>query len=200
MFVCACVCDVCGDVCKYACTCMRVRVCVCVYAYACMRVRVRGRECVCVFVGVNASAGTRICVYACMRACVHACMRACVYACVPDSNSRTNGGQIAAEPGRLELLKTMALSGSPEEKTRATSVCYHISRSPQVCAEVGRGQGAGSVEVRVCAKGVVRDLSCALMMMLVLGTAERARSLLRISLSLSVLLCICVSACENAHQ
>ena len=36
-----------------------------------------------------------------------------------------------AAAGMLELLKGMAVSGSPEEKTRATSVCYHISRSPQ---------------------------------------------------------------------
>ena len=97
----------------YVCACMRMRMRVCVYA--CTRVRMRVR------------------VYACTRVCVR----------VPDSNSRTNGGQIAAEAGMLELLKTMALSGSPEEKTRATSVCYHISRSPQVCAGVGRGQGAG---------------------------------------------------------
>uniref|UniRef100_A0A6T7T890 Uncharacterized protein n=1 Tax=Hanusia phi TaxID=3032 RepID=A0A6T7T890_9CRYP len=38
-------------------------------------------------------------------------------------------GKIASEPGMLELLRAMALTGTPEEKTRATSVCYHISRS-----------------------------------------------------------------------
>ncbi|EKX39594.1 hypothetical protein GUITHDRAFT_114320 [Guillardia theta CCMP2712] len=40
------------------------------------------------------------------------------------------GGKIASEPGLLECLKKLCSSKDAEEQTRATSICYHISRSP----------------------------------------------------------------------
>ena len=48
--------------------------------------------------------------------------------------------KIASEPGMLNVLKDMVLSGSDEEKTRGISVCYHISRAPsaqQLMADQG---------------------------------------------------------------
>ena len=55
------------------------------------------------------------------------------------------------------------------------------------------------MEVSVRAQGVVRGLSSGLTMLLVLGTAERARSLVRISLSVCVCVCVCFSVCTFAR-